>query len=142
MLFTWTAVVFLSGFVTKAPRLWGSNALINVDEPIDRGTGWYARLRRPRWHPPQWVFPVAWIPLKILQAFACYHIWANTPSICVLSPPVVGYAVYKALGDTWNTAMAVSLFAAVNEKAAMLFAPTAAWVAVASLLNLSIYRLN
>lgn len=30
----------------------------------------YTNLRKPRWNPPNWVFPIMWIPLKILQVGA------------------------------------------------------------------------
>ncbi|CAN0294988.1 unnamed protein product, partial [Hapterophycus canaliculatus] len=63
----------------------------------------YKKLRKPWFNPPNWVFPIMWIPLKILQqVFACYEMWDKLENRSCLAPPVVVYAVYKSLGDVWN----------------------------------------
>ena len=31
---------------------------------------WYQNLKKPRWTPPNWMFPVAWMTLYVLMAYA------------------------------------------------------------------------
>ena len=31
---------------------------------------WYENLQKPRWTPPNWMFPVAWMTLYVLMAYA------------------------------------------------------------------------
>ena len=31
---------------------------------------WYANLSKPSWTPPNWLFPVAWMTLYVLMAYA------------------------------------------------------------------------
>jgi benzodiazapine receptor len=160
-----TCTVFLSGFLMSAPEKWASELqLLKIDDPLDKD--WYASLKRPSWHPPYWVFPLCWIPLKILQVFALYKIWATLPqgSETVLCSPVLAFLTYKCLGDTWNRVMfsrraiasagavivlyvaalvgTLASFYGADPAAAALLAPTLAWVAVASSLNIKMVMMN
>ncbi|CAM9693151.1 unnamed protein product [Ascophyllum nodosum] len=108
-----------------------------------------------------------WVPLKILQVFACYEMWDKVKVLkgrSFLSPPVVVYALYKSLGDVWNkvfferrnlnmgTAVislyftsllaGIKLFFDVSDKAGYLFAPTGGWVLIATCLQWSTWYLN
>ncbi|CAB1107207.1 unnamed protein product [Ectocarpus sp. CCAP 1310/34] len=159
----WTAAVFVSGAATAGPKKWlEKSQLFNIDVPI--GKDWYTNLRKPRWNPPNWVFPIMWIPLKILQVFACYEMWDKLETRSCIALPVVVYTVYKSLGDVWNkvfferrrlkigtvvislyylTLLAgIKVFFDVSDRAGYLFAPTAAWVTIATCLQWSTWLLN
>ncbi|CAM9602070.1 unnamed protein product [Discosporangium mesarthrocarpum] len=165
-LLTWTVVVFLSGLTTVGPSQWlQKSQLFNIDTPIDEG--WYSGLKKPWFNPPNWVFPLMWIPLKILQVFACYEMWGKLGERGeqrVLALPVVIFTVYKALGDVWNKVFftrrrlglgtlvisiywvalvaGIGTFYNVSKLAGLLFAPTGAWVTVAASLQWSTWKLN
>lgn len=124
---------------------------------------WYEGLNKPAWNPPPWAFPLAWIPLKLLQVVAGGLVWGSLEGK-VLSAPIVLFVLHLSLGDVWNVqfflkqrpttgllviaafwlvlvAAALSM-AAVNPLAGALVAPTVAWVAIAACLNLDIWWLN
>lgn len=159
----WTAAVFLSGAATAGPRRWlESSQLLQIETTISED--WYAKLRKPWWNPPNWVFPIMWVPLKILQVFACFEMWGKLSERKCTAAPVVVYAVYKSLGDVWNKVFferrrlkmgtvvisayylvllaGIKLFSDVSDSAGYLFAPTAAWVTVATCLQWSTWLLN
>jgi translocator protein len=127
---------------------------------------WYANLRKPWFNPPGWLFPIMWLVVsKPTQVLALRSLLVS------LSDGANGgwkrfipYGIHLALGDTWNQiffnhqriglgAMVISLFWSallvtiyvfddINPWAGYFLLPTAAWVTVAALLNLEIYRLN
>jgi translocator protein len=127
---------------------------------------WYTNLRKPWFNPPAWLFPIMWLVVsKPTQVLALRSLLIS------LSDDATGgwkrfipYGIHLALGDTWNQvffnhqriglgAIIISLFWSallvtiyffddVNPWAGYFLLPTAAWVTVASLLNLEIYRLN
>ncbi|KAG5175056.1 hypothetical protein JKP88DRAFT_351688 [Tribonema minus] len=129
-LMAWGAVVFGSGFLSVLPgryrekcsaaaSLFGSGFLsvlpgryrekvqaLSVDYPLQKN--WYRMLRKPRWTPPDFVFPMAWIPLKTMQMFALSLLWDKLPpgkkliGNSLLDSPVALFVVNKAIGDTWN----------------------------------------
>ncbi|CAM9268674.1 unnamed protein product, partial [Choristocarpus tenellus] len=100
-LLTWVALVFLSGLATTGPRNFlQKSQLFRIEAPLENG--WYDRLKKPWFNPPNWVFPIMWIPLKILQVWACYDMWMKLGEKRVLAQPVVVFALYKSLGDVWN----------------------------------------
>lgn len=124
---------------------------------------WYDKLAKPAWNPPPWAFPVAWIPLKILQTIAANLAWQalGQPT---LSLPIVLFLAHIALGDVWNVQFfvkqrpltglltiyaflgvliaATGSFLIANPISGYLVAPTVAWVVVASSLNLDVWFLN
>lgn len=165
MLATWFSIVFLSGFLSVLPGAWFTSLqLLNIDETLDQK--WYSSLIKPKWNPPQWAFPIAWIPLKILQVFSLYTLWEalGKSDRNPLHPAVLSYIIYKCLGDTWNKvwfgrhqltpAIAVIgvywisllstciLFYKESPAAAYLLLPTLPWVTFASTLNAVIVKLN
>ena len=94
---TWLVVV------QGSARLAG---MVGVNNQIARPTkvlnpAWYESLAKPSWNPPPWAFPLAWIPLKILQTFAANLAW-TTSGRKVLSLPIVLFVSHIALGDGWN----------------------------------------
>lgn len=121
---------------------------------------WYARLKKPWWTPPNWLFPVAWTTLYICMAAAgaraalspdngiAMALWSLQIALNGLWTPVffglqkmrLGLVVLLAL---WG-AVAATLVALwmVDWIAGLLFVPYLAWVSVAGLLNLAVLRMN
>ncbi len=121
---------------------------------------WYAALEKPSFNPPSWVFAPAWTLLYVAIAIAGWRAWKSD------SPrwPMRLWWTQLALNFLWSPVffaahriglalLVISLllatilaFIAVSWRqdrvAAWLFAPYAAWVSFASLLNASILALN
>ena len=125
---------------------------------------WYEGLRKPSWTPPPWAFPLAWIPLKLLQTIAAAMIWETEEARVFSSPAVLLFVVHLALGDVWNIQFfakqrlltglltivafwlmlgsATVAFCVANPVAGALLVPSVVWVAVATSLNLDVWYLN
>lgn len=41
---------------------------------------WYRKVRKPSWNPPNWLFPVMWIPLKTMQSIGLWHVLREAQS--------------------------------------------------------------
>jgi benzodiazapine receptor len=124
---------------------------------VTRPDGWYAALAKPPFNPPNWVFAPAWTLLYVMIAVAGarayervggFFLWvaqlalnfAWTPAFFLLHRPTLALCLIAAL-------LAVILVFIVtrwtaDRVSALLFAPYAAWVAFATLLNASIVVLN
>ncbi|SDE20909.1 tryptophan-rich sensory protein TspO [Limimaricola pyoseonensis] len=121
---------------------------------------WYRRLNKPRWTPPDWLFPVAWTTLYLLMAGAgglvagrpgadfALALWALQIALNTLWTPVFfGLRRIRAgmlvLALLW-LAVAATLVALwrVEPWAGAMFIPYLAWVSVAGALNLAVWRLN
>lgn len=121
---------------------------------------WYAGLAKPGFVPPNWAFPVAWTILYIMIAIAGWRTFRREPS----GRAMLVWAAQLALNFAWSPVMftmhqigaaliiLICLFVAIvayisleksqDQLAAALFAPYAAWVAFAGVLNAAIWRLN
>jgi tryptophan-rich sensory protein len=124
---------------------------------------WYARLRKPPWRPPNWVFAPAWTVLYVMIALAGWLAWrkagfagaglalaayalqlilnaAWTPLFFGLRRPDLGFFAIVLL---WLSIVAtIALFAPIDAIAALLLAPYLAWVTFAAALNFAVWRLN
>ncbi len=121
---------------------------------------WYASLRKPSWNPPSWIFGPVWTALYIMMAVAAWLVWrrggprralglygvqlalnaAWTPLFFGLKLPGLAFAeILLLLAAVIVTARA---FATVSRPAALLLVPYIAWVAFASFLNFTLWRLN
>lgn len=58
--------------------------------------------RKPSWNPPNWVFPVVWIPLKVLQSVAFASVITAAPSRQQLILPLLTFGIHLFLGNAWN----------------------------------------
>jgi len=125
---------------------------------------WYSSLKRPRWEPPGWVFPIMWLIVSKPTQLAAVSRLLKTQGDKTPWKELAVYCAHLALGDAWNkvffgfqcpgrgaavitTFLAVLLtsawlFASVDEVAGKLMLPTCAWVLVATALNWSIYLMN
>ena len=124
---------------------------------------WYARLDRPSWAPPNWLFGPAWTALYILMALAAWLAYLQGPKPRVRWA-MTAWIVQLAINGVWSPiffgarslgagavvilfleiAIWVTIWAfwRVSRLAAVLMVPYALWVAYAFLLNLAIWRMN
>jgi tryptophan-rich sensory protein len=124
---------------------------------------WYAKLRKPSWNPPNWIFGPVWTTLYIMMAVAAWRVWwldgnggrrkalvfflvqlclnaAWTPLFFGLKQPALAFAnivlLWIAIGAT-----AVA-FLRMDRAAGWLMVPYLAWVSFAAVLNAALWRLN
>ena len=125
---------------------------------------WYAGLEKPAFTPPNWAFPVAWTLLYALMAYALWRILSLRENRPGRSAAIVAFFVQLVLNGMWSFAffggrspmagliVIAALIAAIlatirafwrlDRPAALLLVPYLAWVAYATLLNGTIWRLN
>jgi tryptophan-rich sensory protein len=121
---------------------------------------WYDALAKPSFNPPNWLFGPVWTVLYVLIAIVGWRIWQRDRSAGAMklwwlqlvlnflwSPVFFGLQqVGLALVIILALLAAIFAFMAVawnlDRLSVWLFAPYAAWVAFASLLNASIWTLN
>lgn len=122
---------------------------------------WYANLQKPPFNPPNWIFAPTWTVLYVMIAVAGWRtylqdsstalpmqLWSAQMILNFIWSPVFFTLHNMALGLATILTMLAVIVAFIwlqwreNRVAAALFVPYAAWVAFASLLNFSLYRLN
>jgi tryptophan-rich sensory protein len=121
---------------------------------------WYAELAKPPFNPPGWLFGPVWTVLYVLVAFAGWRIWqANLGGWLMKlwwAQLVLNFAwspvffaahwIGLAFGIVLLLLGAIIAFIVLawrqERMAAWLFVPYGAWVALALLLNGSVYWLN
>eukprot|EP00871_Galdieria_phlegrea_P000159 jgi/Galph1/1143/GphlegSOOS_G5909.1 len=130
--------------------------------PDPKKDPWYQNIRKPRWQPPNWLFPAVWIPLKVLQTTSLYLLWKKEGDFPVVA--TTAFLVHISFGNLWNYLffarrnMFASLFAMggfwislagtifffhkVDLNAAYLLIPTQVWATIAAALNFHTYWLN
>jgi translocator protein len=122
--------------------------------------GWYADLDKPWFNPPNWIFAPAWAAIYLLIAIAGWRTWecdrhgtamrlwwtqmalnflwsptffsAHLPGGALAIILALFVAILAFIAQQWNS----------DRISSAIFVPYAAWVGFASLLNLSIVRLN
>lgn len=124
---------------------------------------WFAKLNKPAWNPPGWVFAPVWTALYTMMAVAAWLVWQRGGFV-IRRKPTTLFLVQLALSAAWTplfiglhlpglafaeivllwVAIAATLvsFRAVSRAAAWLFAPYLAWVTFAAALNFALWRLN
>jgi len=124
---------------------------------------WYASLRKPAWNPPGWIFGPVWTALYTMMAVAAWLVW-RCGGWAAQRRPLALFLVQLALNALWTPlffglhrpglafaeivllwlAIAATLvaFRPVSRAAAWLLAPYLAWVSFATVLNLTLWRLN
>jgi translocator protein len=124
---------------------------------------WYASLRKPSWNPPSWLFGPVWTVLYLAMATGAWLVWrrggwaaqrgaltlysvqlvlnaAWTPIFFGLKMPALAFAeICLLLAAVVATALA---FGKATRVAGLLLVPYAAWVAFATFLNFTLWRLN
>ena len=121
---------------------------------------WYEGLSKPVFSPPNWIFAPAWTALYIMIAIAGWRVWEE----CRRTPSMKLWWAQLALNFAWSPiffsahriaialGVIVLLLVTINgfivvtwrrdKTASLLFAPYAAWVAFASVLNAALWLLN
>lgn len=121
---------------------------------------WYATLNKPPFSPPNWIFAPVWTTLYIMIAIAGWRTWEKGRN----TRPMKLWWAQLALNFSWSPiffsahrtdiALGTILLLLItiigfimitwrqDKIVSLLFAPYAAWVAFASVLNGSIWLLN
>ncbi|MGD0899452.1 MAG: TspO/MBR family protein [Thermoguttaceae bacterium] len=124
---------------------------------------WYATLTKPSWNPPNWIFGPVWSSLYFCMAVAAWLVWRQG-GFSGAKLPLTLFAVQLVLNVLWSfiffglenpslafvevlflwLAIAATMvtFWRLSVIAGILFVPYLAWVAFASVLNFTIWRLN
>lgn len=63
--------------------------------------GWYSRLKKPRWTPPNWLFGPAWSVLYTAQGVASWLVWRRRGAKNVATPLIL-YGIQLALNFAWT----------------------------------------
>jgi translocator protein len=121
---------------------------------------WYAGLAKPSFNPPNWLFAPVWTVLYVLIAVSGWRtferdrsgwpmkLWWAQLALNVLWSPVffaahrIGLALLVILLLLAAILAFIAMFWRQDRVGAWLFAPYAAWVAFASVLNGVIWLLN
>ncbi len=121
---------------------------------------WYEALKKPRWTPPNWLFPVAWTTLYLAMAAAAARasaaegasfglaLWSVQIAFNTLWTPVffglrrLRAAMGVMVGLWLSVAATMVAFFALDLWAGLLFVPYVVWVTVAGALNFWVMRNN
>ena len=121
---------------------------------------WYETLRKPDWTPPNRAFPIVWTALYAMIAVAGWLVWREAGlglSMLLWFAQLLANFLWSWLffglrrmdlgfADIVILWLLIAAFIVavwpVSVWAALLFVPYLAWVTLAGLLNLSIWRLN
>jgi len=124
---------------------------------------WYPTLAKPSFNPPDWIFGPVWTTLYVLMGVAAWRVW-RTAGRDAARAPLVFFALQLAVNLGWSVAffglrdvgLAVAvilvldllvlatalMFRPVDRWAALLLVPYMVWIAFATILNITIWRLN
>jgi len=124
---------------------------------------WYARLQKPAWNPPNWLFGPVWTALYTIMAVAVWLVWRRggfagqrvalllfllqllfnalwSPLFFGLHRPGLAFVDLLLL---WLALLAtVAAFGEARRLAGAMLLPYLAWVTFAGALNFAIWRLN
>ena len=122
-----------------------------------------SRLAKPRWRPPNWLFPPTWAVLYLTIAVSGWLVWWTSGSAGAALPLAI-YLVQLVLNAAWSPIFVgmrrpdlafveivilwcsivatIATFQPLNAVAAWLLLPYLAWVTFAAALNFTIWRMN
>ncbi|XP_004700289.1 translocator protein [Echinops telfairi] len=147
---------------TLAPSLGG---FLGSRFVYGEGLRWYSGLQKPSWTPPRWAFGPIWGTLYSAMGYGSYMIWKELGGFSEEAMVPLGlYAGQLALNWSWTpiffgthqmgwalvdllltggvaTATAMA-WHRVSPSAARLLYPYLAWLAVATLLNYTVWKEN
>jgi tryptophan-rich sensory protein len=125
--------------------------------------GFYRELVRPSWAPPAWLFGPVWSVLYALMGLAAWLVWrargfhGARNALLVFIVHLAANALWTWLFFAWRQGglafaeillllalilATIVLFGRINRLAAVLLVPYLLWVAFASALTFSTWRLN
>jgi translocator protein len=121
---------------------------------------WYAKLSKPSFNPPNWIFAPVWSFLYVVIGFVGWRTWHHDG----IGPAMLLWCLQMGLNFAWSPlfftahridfglfvimGLLVTIIAfimrqwSIDRLSAGLFLSYAAWVAFASLLNAAIFVLN
>jgi tryptophan-rich sensory protein len=124
---------------------------------------WYRTLAKPSFSPPSWIFAPVWTTLYLLMAIAAWLVF-NAPASPIHTVALSLFVLQLALNLAWSwiffrkhalgaavlevavlwcsIGATMCLFGQISATAAWLISPYWAWVTFASILNVTIWRLN
>lgn len=124
---------------------------------------WYARLAKPSWTPPSWLFGPVWTLLYVLMGVAAWLVWKDR-GFAGARVALLLYGVQLVLNAAWSwlffglqrpglafaeilllwSAILATLIAFWRHRklAGALLVPYLAWVSFATALNWAIWQLN
>ncbi len=123
----------------------------------------YTQLVQPSWAPPSWLFGPVWSLLYFLMALSAWLVWRKhgwrgaSTALTVFLMQLILNALWSWLFFTWQLgavafaqilillsliALTIVKFKPLHRAAAWLLSPYFAWVAFATALNFSLWRLN
>ncbi len=121
---------------------------------------WYRSIAKPRWTPPDWVFPVTWFALYICMSLAATRVamtpdaglalalWSLQIALNTLWTPIffglkrLGAALVVIVALWLSVAATLLAFWQIDVIAGVLFVPYLVWVSIAGALNLSVWWMN
>lgn len=126
-------------------------------------TTWYTTLNKPTFNPPNWIFGPVWTALYILMGIAAWRVWRAADRDTARGPLAV-FALQLAVNLGWSVAffglrnpglavivilaldllvLATALmFRRIDRLAAWLLVPYLAWISFATVLSITIWRIN
>ncbi|MDP3495697.1 MAG: TspO/MBR family protein [Hyphomonadaceae bacterium] len=152
---TWSSAIALAVFFIVSFSAASTGAVF-------RPGVWYANLRKPRWTPPNWAFPVVWSVLFCTMTVSGWLIWESAG--LAAWPALTLYAAHLLVNASWSLlffglkrldwamigvvclwlmiAAVMAAFATISLPAALLLVPYLTWVTVAGALNFRLLQLN
>ena len=125
---------------------------------------WYAKLKKPKINPPNWIFGPVWITLFFLMGVSLYLILNKDLKNREVKKGLLLFAVQLILNVRWSflffylhnpsgafldivllwlaIILTIIQFRKIEKKAAYLLLPYLIWVTFAAFLNFSIWQLN
>ena len=135
-------------------------AFVNSSFPVD---DWYDSLSKPVWNPPNWLFGPVWGVLYLLMAIAAWLVWRRN-GLAGAAVPLGLFVLQLALNAAWSwlffgrhalglafieiIVLWVAILATIiafwrlNPTGGILLVPYLLWVTFASVLNVTLWRMN
>ena len=137
--------------------------LAAIPGAVFRPGGWYERLVKPRWRPPNWLFAPIWTVLYLTIAVSGWLVWREA-GIAGAALPLAIFALQLLLNAAWTPLFfglhrpdlafldimvlwvsilaTIVLFYPIHSGAALVLVPYLAWVSFAAALNFTVWRRN
>jgi tryptophan-rich sensory protein len=125
---------------------------------------WYAKINKPSWNPPNWLFGPVWTTLYFLMGVAAYLVWKTGWEHRQVKIALAVFVIQLILNFFWSViffswhspkwafaeiillwlaiAITIILFWRISRPAASILLPYILWVSFAGYLNLTVWQLN